>query len=637
MSASPSLLVLVTDSGRDALPYRVDDSGYDRIDVINLTDGVVSAGSAVTDTDADVTIHRVDEVFGRKARRLRDQYVDSVEAIPEGDGSGGLLRPLYAGVSPWVIFVDRYKSKSAEYDHPFNRIARVNAAAAVVSERDPDEVVLLTTDPRERELYTETIDGVTVSGDVDDRRVPSGLLVALTGILVGLLRIGVAVAKTVIARVIEWRGQRTDGDGEYDALIFSRTNQWEQYDWGKDRYYHGFPDVLDREYGLSYRFALHLTGTNPLTVGEKHREADGGVSRSMLTHARLGLRDHLSMLRSYLGAVARLVAFQYRAGGVRRIGRVDAGPLLERQLWQALSDIPHALAQYRGLRSELRSERPRVVVTTHFESRIGRMTVAAARAEGVPVVALQHGPIAPGKLQYHIRANRDRYPMPDRVAIDGEYAADVLTTGGFPDDPLETIGGVRYGELFRAIQEQDADGSTTEEKENKPIVVFFGLSDYRGMAATVIPVVSDLDRPVLLKPHPSAHEATVSYITEQLSGDNPHVEIVEADAHALIRRAELAVASYSSTAIETLAFGKPLVCVTPRYRLDPTPFPEERVPKIRTTEELRRALESPRDQSAELEGFLDRFFGPRDGDAASRLASLCREIADTSTPPEQST
>jgi hypothetical protein len=83
------------------------------------------------------------------------------------------------------------------------------------------------------------------------------------------------------------------------------------------------------------------------------------------------------------------------------------------------------------------------------------------------------------------------------------------------------------------------------------------------------------------------------------------------------------------TSIETLAFGTLLVCVLPRYRIDPTPFSDDIVPMVHTASDLRAVLDRDDvvvdlDRRAE---FLDDFFGPRDGRAAQRLARLCRDLA----------
>jgi CDP-glycerol glycerophosphotransferase (TagB/SpsB family) len=133
----------------------------------------------------------------------------------------------------------------------------------------------------------------------------------------------------------------------------------------------------------------------------------------------------------------------------------------------------------------------------------------------------------------------------------------------------------------------------------------------------------------VLKPHPSVHAETTAVI-ESL-GENYDLtdyEIVEVDARDLITQSTLVIASYSSTAIEALAFGKPLICVPPKNRLDPTPFNDELVPKVQTEAELRQQIDSKLNfPDRDLNEFLDMFFYTRDGSAAENLSHVCARLA----------
>jgi hypothetical protein len=595
--------------------------------VIDLSAGALP--ERIVSSTSQVNVRNLNEEFTVVSEKLKKAYIDDIESIPEQNENSQLLSPLNGQLSLWVLLADQFKSKSAYFDHPFNIIARAKTVAEVLSEEDIQQAVLLTTNPQERAIYTSVVESNQLRVEGAQAPTRRGVLFRfISAFLLGLLQLCREIGKSVFAKIIAWRYVSAAKETSQSVLLFSRSNQWRQYDWQKDRYYHNFPEIAEKE-GLSVTYALHLTGTSPMTVMRRLSSDSSLANQVALPQARLAIRDYVTIGLSYFAATIRLGVFLLTTTDTYIIADTNAGALVTDQLLRGFKRVPYSLVQYKSLIHEFQRHDPSAVVTTHFESAIGRVVVAAAEETGYNTIGLQHGPVVAGKLQYHIRRQEEnRYPMPDMIAVDGEHAADVLEDGGCPRERIDVIGGIRYESLFENTDRDHQKG--TDQGDKRPIVVFFGLSDYESMAATIMPALQEQDTNVLLKPHPSAHDVTVACLQRWLEADDDHFHIVDNKAHDLIHRSAIVIASYSSTAIETLALGHRLICVPPRYRLDPTPFAGTDIPKMRSTNTLQEELARARAQESDYNEFIERFFGPQDGRAAYRLAALSKRVSHQS-------
>jgi hypothetical protein len=631
MSDETTLAVIVGEADHEELPLQVDTDRYDSVVALDLTDESLSSPrTVIDDPEIDVHIEELHEEFNQVASEHQRPFVEFVDSLRTTEKGLRLDAPLHGDVTFWQVAVDRFKSKSAAFDHSYNIVCRALAVTRVLEEYGPTKSLVLTGDRRVGHCYEQALRhrGHTVrrTMGLNQTNLYGRFVVVF---VLGILKILVESGKTILARLVQpfAGGQTSDGDGR-PVLLFTRSNQWEQYDWEKDRYYHELAHELDETASLSPIYTMHLSGGNIFSAVQ-HALSWERQSRLSLVHEHLGVNALIAIATTYLQTTWRLWRYLRESSDNWRFASLDVSPLVQAELLDSLYIVPHTLVQYECMRAERRQYDDPVVVTTHFESMIGRTTTAAVRSvdDETPVVGLQHGPIASGKLQYTITEwAAQTFPLPDRIVVDGSHAKSVLDEGGFPEAQITALGSPRYAPLFDILGEADRK----DKQAGSGIVVFFGLSDFRGMASLILPVLRDEGVSATLKPHPSVRSETTEYIQTISERVGYHdFEIVNRDAHDLIVESDLVISSYSSTAIETLAFGTPLVCVLPRYRIDPTPFSDDIVPMVHTVSALQAVLDRDDvavdpDRRAE---FLDDFFGPRDGMAAQRLTRLCRELS----------
>lgn len=132
----------------------------------------------------------------------------------------------------WQVAVDRFKSKSAASDHSYNVVCRALAVAQVLEECGPTKSLVLTGDRRVGHCYERALRhrGHTVRRTMTPTQTDLHRRFIIVFIL-GILNLLVENGKTVLARLVHpLAGRQTsDGDGP-PVLLFTRSNQWEQYD-----------------------------------------------------------------------------------------------------------------------------------------------------------------------------------------------------------------------------------------------------------------------------------------------------------------------------------------------------------------------------------------------------------------------
>jgi CDP-glycerol glycerophosphotransferase (TagB/SpsB family) len=99
---------------------------------------------------------------------------------------------------------------------------------------------------------------------------------------------------------------------------------------------------------------------------------------------------------------------------------------------------------------------------------------------------------------------------------------------------------------------------------------------------------------------------------------------------------DIFLATYSSTAVEALAFDLPVILLVPNHTPDMSLFHGHRVQVLSASNplELREHVDRldndkafAADYVSQMSGLLDDVFGPRDSLASLRLAAVCAEMA----------
>lgn len=247
---------------------------------------------------------------------------------------------------------------------------------------------------------------------------------------------------------------------------------------------------------------------------------------------------------------------------------VDLGPALVARVSElAARWMPSKTRAVTSIRALLRRLRPAGVLLADEYHRQDWLT--AARAEGVPVAAIQHGMIYRGHNGYVHRDRPDSLALPDRTYVFGDWERDVLVDGSvYRDDEVRVSGSPRL-DLAEAAPDPDVAGLRAElgVRPGDRMVVLSGTYGpaYRRFH---IPYALDrlLDRPwpnvhLVVKQHPGEkdrgpYEALVAGLAAARGFAPPPVSVVQhIDLYRLLRSADAHLGIHSTVLTEAVAAG----------------------------------------------------------------------------------
>jgi len=431
-----------------------------------------------------------------------------------------------------------------------------------------------------------------------------------------------------------------------------------RFDVWQDMYYGRTPDVV-RADGGSWTWAMRLydrtsflglsTYLHRLRMRDRPETAPGSgrvleqfgrFHEIVLTY--LGPRDFLKFLRmTRQESYSR--AFRWRGLDVRGV--------LERHLWRsAIVSWPHLLLLAKNAARLARRVRPDVVVTYGFEYVYGRAIMMGSR-RGWPcavVAGLQHGPFTKMKLLLAgTRSDRDPLhggasglPTPDTYLVDGGIAERILLEDGADASLVVACGAARldtaWTEAPKSRSAEPGDGVfrvlVAPGLHDTPLVLHMavrGLADESGLE-------------LIFKPHPKMSSSRFASLLHDArkgaAGQSARIRVVrEGSIYEWITRSDVFLATYSSTGVEAIELGLPVVLLLPNDRPDMSLFRDSAVP-VRSAgdpQALRahvRALAADRDRRlrylSDLLPLVKDSFGDPDGHASDRLAATLLLLAN---------
>ena len=247
---------------------------------------------------------------------------------------------------------------------------------------------------------------------------------------------------------------------------------------------------------------------------------------------------------------------------------VDLGPALVARVSElAARWMPSKTRAVTSIRALIRRLRPAGVLLADEYHRQDWLT--AARAEGVKVVAIQHGMIYRGHNGYVHRERPDSLALPDRTYVFGEWERDLLVEGSvYRDDEVRISGSPRF-DLVGAPRESDAATLRAElgVRPDDRLVVLSGTYGpvYRRF---YIPYALDrlMDRPwpsvhLVVKQHPGEkdrgpYEALVAGLAAARGFPPPSVTVIQhIDLYRLLHAADAHLGIHSTVLTEAVATG----------------------------------------------------------------------------------
>jgi surface carbohydrate biosynthesis protein (TIGR04326 family) len=331
---------------------------------------------------------------------------------------------------------------------------------------------------------------------------------------------------------------------------------------------------------------------------------------------------------------------------------LDMAGLLRPSIWRSvLVAWPHLLALQNTAKRAVGHLQPSVAVIYCFEFVYGRALIEGTRLGGpdTPVVGLQHGPISPMKLLYsgtqaervHSPSGGAPIPEPDVYALDGKRALELMHGRGIPMDCLRAEGTARFDDVW-ADARRLVDLQRNAERKNTRILIAPGLHDTQYVLAMALSALGqDQGLELVIRAHPKVSVEDVTHWVgssrdkEGKSGATINI-VREGSIYEWMAMSDIFLATYSSTAVEALAFDLPVILLVPNHTPDMSLFHGHRVQVLSASNplELREHVDRldndktfAADYVSQMSGLLDDVFGPRDSLASLRLAAVCAEMA----------
>lgn len=320
------------------------------------------------------------------------------------------------------------------------------------------------------------------------------------------------------------------------------------------------------------------------------------------------------------------------------VAGLDLGPTITAELREyARTGLVAELRQAARIGRLLARLRPAAIVLINEYSR--PEWIVAARRQGIPIAAVQHGIIHPLHAGYVLPARPSSLALVDRTYVFGAYEARLLTEGSVYRPAEVKVSGAPRLDL-RAARSVDADERAAIRAElgvapGARLIVFSSTSSAiirRTVVAAALDAVMDRAWPaahLVVKLHPAEDDggfypALVEGLARARGFEPPPTTIVkEIDLLRLLAAADAHLGVYSTVLTDAVTVGTPNLIVTSLSGSDLLGYVQAGVARpVRTGSDLLAALERPVDPAAEARArtaFLADHFA--DGPAATRIVA----------------
>ena len=280
----------------------------------------------------------------------------------------------------------------------------------------------------------------------------------------------------------------------------------------------------------------------------------------------------------------------------------------------------------------------RVYITDGYDL-WGRAIVVGARRAGIQTLEVQHGIIQQSHGGYlhldgEVAADHSQHspysPLPDHILVHGEIARDALVRHDhFPAASVHVTGSPQVQAARRRVQEQPQIRSQLGLATRGVVVLYFGApyhvypADADHLRAFLNCCRADPQLVPVLRPHPL--EGNPERYRSAAAPLGAPV-LTRADPFELILASDVVISHNSTTALDAMVLGRPVIHVNMSGGPDLFPFVDEAgaIP-ARSEGELREALERLKDPAARTEvarrhaPYANAYFEPVEDPAQAML------------------
>jgi hypothetical protein len=291
----------------------------------------------------------------------------------------------------------------------------------------------------------------------------------------------------------------------------------------------------------------------------------------------------------------------------------DVSRLIERFRKYFKYDLPEAAWRVAIARQCVQELSPDLIILEEEYGRFERGLTIAAREMGRPTLGIQHGIIHEDHKGYILRKGEIAIDgsikapfsqVPDITAVYGErYRRLLVEDSAYPPDTVQVTGQPRYDRIARIMVKMDPfeiQRSIPVPSGKKMVLMamaFNGLPDDENelYLKIILQAIKEIpDSFLVIKQHPGETDNHKAMILEMIANAKDQAILVPkaSDTLRLIWASDLVLTRYSTTGLEAIAFGKPLIVMNLSGQPDTVDYASEGVAKgVYAPSDLRPSIE----------------------------------------------
>jgi hypothetical protein len=353
----------------------------------------------------------------------------------------------------------------------------------------------------------------------------------------------------------------------------------------RDSYFGKLPEYLKNN-NKNVVIVPHVLGTIP------YREAVAKMVGSdlvfLVPHSFLSISD-------VFGVFFEILANKPKKSAFPRFENIEISDLIFDDLkndWNG-ARVAFDLLIYRFVRRLSEKGIPVDTVIYPYENQIWERVLCAATRRFYPsayLIGYQHTTIYKMYLNYFLSKHEvGVLPFPDKVITNGRRYKEVLTESGYPEGKVVQGGAIRYAYLLKpSVHEERKKG----DKRVILVTPSISESDAVELIWKVLEAFrSHTEYKVIIKCHPAM---PFERISKRLKVELPkHFFVSDGPVADLLKGSDVLLYTYSTTCVEAIAAGVPVVHVEPDLSidLDPLEFDPEARLSARNPEEIVKRVE----------------------------------------------
>lgn len=250
------------------------------------------------------------------------------------------------------------------------------------------------------------------------------------------------------------------------------------------------------------------------------------------------------------------------------VSGIDLGPALCAEVARTARQVPRRLQDILRIRRFLADLRPSALLMTNEYIRVE--WIAAARAEGIPIAAVQHGIIHRWHVGYLHASHPPGLPLVDRLYVFGNWERRLVLSSAAHPEAVVVSGSPRL-DLLAPPPEGDRADVRAElgiAPGERLVVVSTSWGDLSRRSDVPVALAAIVDRPLpgvhlVIKLHPrepdeGSYRRLIEGVARAGGFDPPPVTIVQRiDLYRLLRAADAHVGIFSTVVTEAVVAGTP--------------------------------------------------------------------------------